>query len=122
MLIALLAWAALLCAGLGSTVGGVSQKLASKLAASAQYLQRQGGPSLASRAARREHQAAAAELRVAEAPRAVVEVQADGATPVGEIAPPGTQPRTDARPRADSAPHLRSRHRSPLSRAPPLLA
>lgn len=43
-LVALLAWLAVICAGLGSTMGTNPQMLASKLAASAQHLQRQGWP------------------------------------------------------------------------------
>lgn len=122
VMVTLLAWAALLCAGLGGTVGVVSQTLAGKLAASAQHLQRQGGTSLASRAVRRELPAVAAGLQVAEASRAVVEVHADGALPSGDIALPMGQQRSDARAPAATEPGLSPRHRAPPSRAPPILA
>ena len=57
VLFALLAWAALLCAGLGGTAGGASQTFANKLVPNFQHLQRHGGTSLASRAVRRDQSA-----------------------------------------------------------------
>ncbi len=122
MLVTLLAWTALLCAGLGGTVGVVSQTLAGKLAASVQHLQRHGGPSLSSRTVRRELPAVAAELKVAEVSAAVVEVHADGAVPPGRIALPTVERQSAARAPAATEPRPKSRHRMPPSRAPPLLA
>lgn len=122
MLVTLLAWTALLCAGLGGTVGVVSQTLAGKLAASVQHLQRHSGPSLSSRAVRRELPAVSAELRLAEASAAVVEVHADGAVPPGRIALPTAKRASDARSLAATEPRPAARHRMPPSRAPPLLA
>lgn len=122
MLVTLLAWTALLCAGLGGTVGVVSQTLAGKLAASVQHLQRHGGPSLSSRTVRRELPAVAAELKVAEVSAAVVEVHADGAVPPGRIALPTVELQSAARAPAATEPRPKSRHRMPPSRAPHLLA
>ena len=121
MLVTLLAWTALLCAGLGGTVGVVSQTLAGKLAASVQYLQRHGGPSLSSRAVRRELPAVSAELKVAEASAAVFEVHFDGAVPPGGIALPTVERASDARASASTEPRPAARHHVPPSRAPPLL-
>ena len=122
VLVTLLAWTALLCAGLGGTVGVVSQTLAGKLAASVQHLQRHGGPSLSSRAVRRELPAVAAELKVAEASAAVFEVHADGAVPLGRIALPTVEWQSAAQAPAATEPRPAARHRMPPSRAPPLLA
>ena len=85
VLLALLAWAALLCAGLGSAVGLAPQSLASKLAANAQHLQRHG-TSLASRVVRRDQSTVLA-LQIAENSQAVVLEHADAAPPAGEIPP-----------------------------------
>ena len=121
MLVTLLAWTALLCAGLGGTVGVVSQTLAGKLAASVQHLQRHGGPSLSSRAVRRELPAVSAELKVAEASAAVFEVHVDGGVPPGGITLPAVERASDARASASTEPRPAARHRMPPSRAPPLL-
>lgn len=121
-LVAFLAWAALLFAGLGGTVGGVSQALAGKLAASAQHLQRQAGSSAASRALRRELPAVAAELTVARASVAALAPQVDIAPPVGGL--PLLPPALRAEVQAHAVALLRAatRHRTPPSRAPPVLA
>ncbi len=121
-LIALLALAALLCVGLGSTVGVVSQSLASKLIASAQYLQRQSGSSLVYRAARQALPAVAADVRTTDALGPLNGTHVDGAIPVSELAPPRFPARKASLPDADTGPILRSRHWSPPSRAPPRLA
>jgi hypothetical protein len=122
MLVTLLAWTALLCAGLGGTVGVVSQTLAGKLAASVQHLQRHGGSSLSSRAVRRELPAVAAELKLAEASAAFVEVHTDGAVPPGRIALPTVEWHSYAQVPEATEPRPAARHRMPPSRAPPLLA
>ena len=122
VLVAFLAWAALLCAGLGGTVGAVSQTLAGKLAASAQHLQRPGGTSVASRAVRRELAAVAAELKVAEASAAVFELHVDGAVPAGGITLPMVARQSEAQAPALTQLRPDARHRTPPSRAPPLLA
>lgn len=122
ILVTLLAWAALLCAGIGGTFDVVSQALAVKLAASVQHLQRHGGTSLSSRADRRELPAIAAELKVAEASAAVVVDHDDGAVSAGAIALPAGQPRSQADALAAIEPSLSARHCLPPSRAPPRLA
>ena len=55
-----LTWAALLCTGLGGSLGLASQNLASKLATPAQHLQRPAGTAQATRAARQDLPAATA--------------------------------------------------------------
>lgn len=121
VLFALLAWAALLCAGLGGTVGVASQSLAKKLAANSQHLQGTG-TSLASRVVRRDQQAVLAALQIAENSRAEVLDHADGALPVGEVTL-----RIDAQRAAESAisttePRRTPRNRAHPSRAPPVQA
>ncbi len=125
-LIALLAWAALLCAGLGAAVGVNSQTLAGKLAAAAQVLQRQAGASSASRTLRRELPAVAAGLKVAEATHATreaIELHGDGALPAGAIALPLTPRGASGRPKpAAVEADLGPRDLTPPSRAPPPMA
>jgi hypothetical protein len=60
VLFTLLTWAALLCTGLGGSLGLASQNLASKLATPAQHLQRPAGTTQATRAARQDLPAATA--------------------------------------------------------------
>jgi hypothetical protein len=122
MLVAFLAWAALICAGLGGTVGVVSQMLAGKLAASAQHLQRQAGNSASSRALRRELPVAASQLRGAEAAAAVTAPHTGGVAPAGGIAIPQVPPQSEVRAFHAAQPRPAVRHRSPPSRAPPFLA
>lgn len=122
VLITLLTWAALLCTGLGGTVGAVSQSLASKLAASAQYLQRQGGTSQAIRAVRRDSAAIVAQAQVTEPPPAGTQPPAESAIPAGMSTPPEGPPHTDAGPLASIEPALKPRFRAPPGRAPPALA
>lgn len=114
--------AALLCAGLGSTVGVVSQTLAGKLIASAQYLQRQSGPSQVTRAARQLLPAVAADVKVADVLRVLIKVEVDGAILFAEVTPLRFPSGMGSRPDAETGPSLRSRHWSPPSRAPPRLA
>lgn len=73
--LSVLAWMALLCAGLGSTAGVVTQTLAGKLPVNAQHhLQRQTGAALASRSARRDHTPTLEQRQVAEVGAAEVGV------------------------------------------------
>lgn len=120
--VALLAWAALLCAGFGGTVGVISQTLAGKLAASAQFLQRQGGTSSTARALRRELPAVATSLTVVEAARAVVKSIEDAAPPASAIAPRVDQRHTDGYLPVAAELRLGHRHPTPPSHAPPSLA
>ncbi len=122
VLVTLLAWAALLCAGLGGTVGGVSQTLAGKLAASAQHLQRHGGTSMSSRALRRELPAATAGLKLAEAAAAVRGGHGEAAGPAHIAARPLTRPQVAPAAPVATPPLLRTRHLAPPGRAPPTLA
>jgi hypothetical protein len=116
----LLAWAAVVCTGLGGTVGVASQSLANKLASSAQHLQRHGGTSLTSRALRRDQAAATAVQQVAEQSQALArDLTALPANVVGL--------RIEARqahepPLSLAGPHLKPRKSAHPSRAPPVLA
>lgn len=123
MLVTLLAWAALLYAGLGGNAVAL-QTLAGKLTASVQHLQlqRHGGTSPSSRAWRRELPAVAAELKTAEASGAVVEVRAAGAVRGGRITLPTVVRHSDAQAPKVIEPRAAARHRMPPSRAPPILA
>jgi hypothetical protein len=121
-LTAVLACMALLCAGLGGNVGVVSQTLAGKLAASVQFLQRHGGTSLASRVVRRDIPAVAADLRVAEAPRAVAQPPGEGVVPPDALALPVALLDAVAKPGPASQPVHSPSRLSPPSRAPPLRA
>ena len=98
VLFTLLAWAALLCTGLGGTVGVASQSLGNKPAANAQQLQRHAGTSLTSRDVRRDQAAPPAVRQIADDARAVVLGSTDGALPAG-----GVTQRIDAQ-RADQPP------------------
>ena len=117
-----LAWAALLCAGLGGTVGIVSNTLAGKLAANVQHLQRQAGTSLATRAARRDHPQVIAAQPFADSGRAVVVDNAGGALPAGEVTLGVDEQRADEPPTSAAEPRLKLRNRAHPSRAPPVLA
>ena len=97
VLFTLLAWAALLCTGLGGTVGVASQTLANKLAANAQHLQRHGGSSLSSRAVRRDQPAVTSVQQIAEDSRAVVVDPTVGALPAGEVQAPDPSGQTSTR-------------------------
>lgn len=122
VLIAFMAWVALLFAGLGGPMGGVSQTLAGKLAAGAQHLQRHAGNSAVSRALRRELPAVATEVKVARASSAVFEPPTDFAVSEGGLPQlPVGQP-SEVRAPAAPLPRIDARHRTPPSRAPPLLA
>ncbi len=121
ILVTLLAWVALLCVGLGGTVGVVSHTLIGKLAASVQHLQRQGGTSLSSRVLRREFPVAA-ELNTSEASAASAEVRVDSGVLAGRDALPVNQRHTEASAFTATEPRLCVRHGLPPSRAPPVLA
>ena len=122
VLLALLTWAALLCAGLGGTLGVASQTLANKLAANAQHLQRHGGTSLASRAVRRDQAAPPASRQIAKDSRAAVSDPTDGALPAGGVALRIDAQRADEPPLSATEPRLKPRIRAHPSRAPPVLA
>jgi len=80
---AILAWVALLCAGLGGAAGITSTHLASKFSANAQHVARQGGSAVAMRAARRDQTAVQAVVAGA------VVWQAQQAGNDAKAAPPG---------------------------------
>ena len=122
MLFTLLGWAALLCAGLGGTMGVASQSLANKLAANAQQLQRHGGTSLASRAVQRDQSVVAAAQRLAQDSRAVVLDHAKGALLTGEVTLRIDAQRADEPPLSATETRLKPRSRAHQSRAPPALA
>lgn len=122
ILFTLLAWATLLCAGLGGTVGVASQTLANKLAANAQHFQRHGGPSLASRALRRDQSAVLSVQQIAEDSRTGILAHAGGALPAGEGTLRVDAQHADEPPRSAAEPALTPRNRAHPSRAPPVLA
>jgi hypothetical protein len=120
--ITLLAWAALLCTGLGGTVGAVSPSLAGKVAPSAQYLQRQSGTSQAMRAVRRDSAAIVAQALATEPPPAWMQEPDGSALLAGTRTLQDRPPYTDTHLRAPIEPALKPRHRAPPGRAPPALA
>ncbi len=118
----LLAWVAVLCTGLGGTVGAASQSLANKLAPHAQHWQRQAGTQLSSRAIRRDHIGAAPAQQVAETGQASA-----WDPPVGALPATAFELRVDTRSAhaaspAAFVPHLKPRNRAHPNRAPPGLA
>ena len=122
VLLTLLAWAAVVCTGLGGTVDVASPSLANKLATNAQHLQRHGGASLASRAVRRDQAAATSVQDVAE------DSQAPAWDFTGEtLLVQAVGLRIDTQ-RAEeplpliTEPHLKPRERAHPNRAPPVLA
>jgi hypothetical protein len=122
VLFTLMVWAALLCTGLGGTVGVASQTLANKLAANAQQLQRHGGTSLASRAVRRDQPAVTSVQQITQDSPAVVLAPADGTLPAGEVMLRIDAHRADVPPLSVTEPRLKPRNRAHPSRAPPVLA
>lgn len=138
VLVTWLVWAALLCIGLGSSVGAVPQQLAGKLVAHAQHLQRQAGTSAATRAARRDtpsavvlhNSAAHAPVAFAAAPdgwaghhrKAQPAGHLDGILPAR--APPlsAAQPHTGGPAQTAAEPRRAPRDPAHPSRAPPALA
>jgi hypothetical protein len=129
--LSVLAWMALLCAGLGSTAGVVTQTLAGKLPVNAQHhLQRHAGNALASRSARRDHTPALEQRQVAEVGVAVLLNPLDKPRDNPLEAPPAAageqrSPVVHAvqAPLPVAAPALAQRWpRAHLSRAPPALA
>ncbi|WP_440106779.1 hypothetical protein [Acidovorax sp. BL-A-41-H1] len=80
---AILAWVALLCAGLGGAAGITSTHLASKFSVNAQHVARHGGSAVAMRAARRDQTTAQAVVAGA------VVWQAQQAGNDAQAAPPG---------------------------------
>lgn len=122
VLFTLLAWVAVVCTGLGGTVGVASQSLAHKLAANAQHLQRHGGTSLSSRALRRDQAAATAVQQVAE-PSQILAQDLTAWAPSAQVAGLRVEARRALEPPVSlAAPHLKPRHRAHPSRAPPALA
>ena len=122
VLFTLLAWAAVVCTGLGGSVGVASQSLANKLAASAQHWQRQGGTSLVSRAVRRDQAVATLVQQVAEDPQALTWDATDGTLPAEVIGLRIETRHADEPPLSTAEPHLKPRQRAHPSRAPPVLA
>jgi hypothetical protein len=122
VLLTLLAWAALVCTGLGGAVGVASQSFANKLAANVQHLQRQGGTSLASRTARRDPVAATSVQQLAQDSQALASDVPDGPPPTAERRLRiDTQQADEATP-ASTEPHHKPHNRAHPSRAPPFLA
>ena len=121
LLVMLMAWAALLFAGLGGSVGVASQSLASKLAASVQFLQRQSGTASASRTMRRDLPAVAGDQRCTTATVACSDRDND----VGPLALVSLRVANLVRAteplHTNDGPHGLWRHLSPPSRAPPVL-
>lgn len=118
-LVTLLAWVALLCAGLGGTVGVVSQTLAGKLAASMQHLHRQAGASQASRALRGEPSSASAEQMHAEGAAEVVASGGDLLVAAQPTTPPPVQRCAGLRLPIACEPVVGARHFTPPGRGPP---
>lgn len=124
-LLALLAWLAVLAAGLGGSVGAWTQTLAGKLPAQAQHLQRLQGAAAATRAAQRE---AGQSLRTAQAvshaAAAPPELTALAELWAGHVGP-GKRPEVVAAPGAEPRPaHVPAlpagtRYTLPPGRAPP---
>lgn len=121
-LVTLLAWVALLCAGLGGTVGVVSQTLAGKLAAGMQHLHRQAGATQASRALRGEAASASAEQTHAQASATVVAGAGDLFVTAGPATPPPVQHFISLWLRIDCEPVFGARHLTPPGRGPPRTA
>lgn len=129
---AILAWVALLCAGLGGAAGITSTHLASKFSANAQHVARHGGSAVAMRAARRD-QAAAQAVAVVHAVAQTVVQQAQQAGPDAPSGPdhavlPSTPlrgqtggQRAEERGQGTSTPRATERGRAHGSRAPPIL-
>ena len=122
VLLAVLAWAVLLCAGFGGTLGFASQALASKLAAHAQQLQRHAGHSQASRAVRGEQAALPASRQVAEDARTVAPDPVAGALPAGSVTLAVDARRADEAPVPANEPRPKPRASGHPSRAPPSMA
>ncbi len=126
---AILAWVALLCAGLGGAAGITSTHLASKFSANAQHAARQGGSALALRSARRDQaaQAVVAAAVVWQAHRAGHDAQAAPPGPAHAPLPARPFPaQTEAQPAGKpgssaSPPRATERSRAHGSRAPPIL-
>jgi len=122
VLLTLLAWAAVVCSGLGGTLGVASQSLANKLASSAQHLQRHGGTSLTSRALRRDQAAATSAQQVAEQPQALARDLTTWALAACVVGPQIEARRAQEPPLSLAGPHLNPRKSAHQSRAPPVLA
>lgn len=120
-MLTLLAWLALLCAGLGGTAGVASHPLAGKIAGNGQHFQRQAGTSHATRAARRDSPALAATQQFAEAwhPAAIDDV---GPWPRSHFTSHIDELGSDEPQAATPEPRLKLRYRAHPSRAPPVLA
>ena len=122
VLFTLLAWAAVVCTGLGGNLGIASQSLANKLAANAQHLQRHGGTSLASRAVQRDQAAATSSQQAAEHSQSLAWDATDGILPADVAGLRIDTGRADEPPLSTTKPHLKPRKLAHSSRAPPVLA
>ncbi|MEJ7928863.1 hypothetical protein WG922_02645 [Ramlibacter sp. AN1015] len=122
VMVTLLAWLALLCAGLSGTPGVASHQLAGKIAGNGQHFQRQAGTSHAARAARRDSPALAATQQFAHAWHAAGIDDVDGPLPGGHFTFSNDECHADEAPPSKPAPRLKPRYRAHPSRAPPLLA
>ena len=122
VLFTLLAWAAVVCTGLGGTVGVASQSLANKLASSAQHLQRHGGTSLTSRALRRDQAAATSVQQVAEQSQALARDLTAWALTANVVGLQIEARQAHEPPLSPAGPHLKPRKSAHPSRAPPFLA
>lgn len=119
-MLALLAWMALLSAGLGGSAGIASHPLAGKISGAGQHLQRQTGNAQATRTARRDHPALAAARHLAQEWHAGGIDDVDG--PVPAVTARSDAKRADE-PRASAPePRLQPRYRAHPSRAPPVSA
>ena len=122
VLFTLLAWAAVVCTGLGGTVGVASQSLANKLASSAQHLQRHGGTSLPSRAIRRDQAESTSVQQVAGESQALSWDHTAGTPPAALVGLRIDAQRVHEPPLSAAEPHLKPRKRAHPNRAPPVLA
>jgi hypothetical protein len=122
VLFTLLAWAAVVCTGLGGTVGVASQSLANKLASNAQHFRRHGGTSLTSRAIRRDQAEATSVQQVAGESQALAWDHTAGTPPANLVGLRIDAQRVHEAPLSATEPHLKQRKRAHPNRAPPVLA
>jgi hypothetical protein len=118
----LVAWSALLCTGLGGTVGVFTYTLAGKLATHLHQLQRQPGTSMATRAAPRGLPHVAATHQFAEARCCAIADHAGGALPSSESALRVGSPQAHRLSSSKGEPPRKPDNRAHPSRAPPALA